>query len=268
MLNQCSPLRVMSRVFVAAFFSLSATVLLAQEGSSTPQVSETPALETPTPEEAPALPGKVVYKSLDSAGNVTFTDSAPIGRPSEAIRVPAANLVPGSPGEEGESGSPKEKKKPVKYTIAITSPVDDTLFGQETEAVILEAQLEPGLQEGHTFQLYYDGKPVGDGGMSYTVTTMDRGTHTVEAKVFDKDKQLLKSSEKVRFHIRRISKLTPKDMKAEQATESANPNKPTAAPPPTIGVTPTSSGVDTTKAPPTTPAGVRTPKGSGGAKGF
>jgi hypothetical protein len=158
---------------------------------------------------APAVPpttGRMVYKSVDSKGMVTFTDTAPIGRPSEAIVVQAANMMPARV-PSGDGVVQKEKKEEVIYTVTITSPANDDFFGQDVESVTLAAQLEPGLQEGNTFQLYYDGKPVGNGEMSYTVTELERGTHTVEAKVFDGKQKLLKAASPVQFTVRRISAL-------------------------------------------------------------
>jgi len=158
---------------------------------------------------APAVPnGRVVYKSVDSKGNITFTDTAPIGRPSESIVVQSANTMPvGLPSASGQENT-ADKPVQVKYSmLVITNPTNDDLFGQDIESVTIAAQLEPNLQEGNTFQLYYDGQPVGNGAMSYTVTELERGTHTVEAKVFDGNRKLLKAASPVQFTVRRISAL-------------------------------------------------------------
>jgi hypothetical protein len=250
MLSQRSWLCVIRGVCVAAVFSLSGAALWAQEntvgGEEVPS-SQAPAgqpapVDQPAPVEQPAPvqqptatdqavapdaapPSRVVYKSIDSTGKVTFTDIPPKDRPSEAVKVHAANTMPiGASAAPSENGSISEKKKgPVKYSrLEITSPANDETLGQDVDSVTLAAQLEPGLQDGHTFQLYFDGNPVGSNEMSYTVNGLERGTHTVEAKVFDKNKRVLKSASPVQFHVRRISALN----KVSAATLPAGGNQP------------------------------------------
>lgn len=258
MLNQRSWLCVSRVVCAAVMFSLSGTLWAQQRdpvtgeelpaGTSAPANQSAP-IEQPAPAEQPApvdepvsvdepVPAdqvppatpaaKTVYRSVDANGKVTFTDIPPQGRPSEEVKVHAANTMPiGVPAASEENGSASEQDEHrfVKYTLlAITSPANDEVFGQDVESVTLAAQLEPGLQDGHTFQLYFDGKPVGTNEMSYTVTPLERGTHTVEAKVFDGKKKLLKSARKVQFHVRRISALN----KVTAAALRAGDNQPGA----------------------------------------
>lgn len=201
--------KVQARICLASLLVLAVTPSLAQDDSAnTTSVADGIAPVDAAP-AASAATGRTVYKSLDSKGMVTFTDTPPVGRPSEAIVVQSANTMPiGVSGGDGVVS--KEKKEQVNYTVTITSPTNDQFFGQEVDSVILNAELVPELRDGSTFQLYYDGKPVGGGGMSYTVTDLYRGTHTVEAKVFDNKKKLLKAAEKVQFHVRRITQLLPK----------------------------------------------------------
>lgn len=207
--------KVQARICLASLLVLAVTPSLAQDDSAnTTSVADGIAPVDAAP-AASAATGRTVYKSLDSKGMVTFTDTPPVGRPSEAIVVQSANTMPiGVSGGDGVVS--KEKKEQVNYTVTITSPTNDQFFGQEVDSVILNAELVPELRDGSTFQLYYDGKPVGGGGMSYTVTELYRGTHTVEAKVFDNKKKLLKAAEKVQFHVRRISQLLPQRAKPKE----------------------------------------------------
>ena len=202
-------LSMMRSLCVVAVFCLSGSALWAQDERADGVADVVPSVDSAPVEEAPAAPpatGKLVYKSIDSKGQITFTDSPPAGRPSEAIKVKAANTMPvRMSAPEGEISGQDEKKK--EYTVEITSPANDELFGQDTESVTIAAQLSPGLQDGDTFQLYYDGKPVGGGETAYTVTELYRGTHTVEAKVFDGKKKLLKAASPVQFTVRRTSAL-------------------------------------------------------------
>lgn len=264
MFNQRSRLCAIRGVCIAAVFSLSGLVWGAQRDpvtgeelpveisapakttapveqpvpaeQSTPTEQSTPAEQpapvdqpVPTDQAPPAAPAaKTVYRSVDANGKVTFTDIPPKDRPSEAIKVHAANTMPvGQPSAQGEGATSEKKKESVKYTrLEITSPANDETFGQDVESVTLAAQLEPGLQDGHTFQLYFDGNPVGTNEMSYTVNGLERGTHTVEARIFDKNKKVLKSASPVQFHVRRISVLNKVSAVAPPAG-SKQPGTPT-----------------------------------------
>jgi hypothetical protein len=189
-------LNMMSSVCVIAIFCLSGSALWAQD--ETAAESSAPVIST----------GKLVYKSVDAKGNTIFTDNPPPNRPSEAIKVNTANTIPSTGVTSGfdESGKAPKKQKLVDYTLTITSPSNDELLGQDVESITLAVQLEPGLQDGDTFQLYYDGNPVSNE-TSYTVDVLDRGTHTVEAKIFDSNGVELKSADKVQFHVRRMAPL-------------------------------------------------------------
>lgn len=186
---------------VVLFFGLGVS-LSAQEANQ----SEAAVTQDAQP-AAPTASGRV-YKSVGKDGRVIFTDAPPSDRPADIVDVKPTNTMPPhvrtSESEEGV----KEKPVAVRYTrLTVVSPSNDEFFDQEVESVMLRAELEPGLQEGHVFQLLYDGNPVGGGEMSYTVDGVERGTHSVQAKVLDKKGQVVAESEIVRFHVRKMSLL-------------------------------------------------------------
>jgi hypothetical protein len=54
--------------------------------------------------------------------------------------------------------------------------------------VTVGVHLEPGLQEGHHIEVQYDGNSVQDWppeALSHTLTDLERGAHTVSARVLD-----------------------------------------------------------------------------------
>lgn len=188
--------------------------------------------------------GTLVYKSVDKNGKTVFTDTPPVDRPSDVVTVKPSNRISLPSGERGETG--EGEKAGIKYTdVTVTSPQADEYFGQETMAVTLSASVQPGMQEGHTAQLYYDGKLVGDGSFFYTVNEPERGTHTVVAKVVDERGKVLIESKPVQFHVRRISVLDPNHPKREDVDkkrkDSISPSgntggaNTTADPPPISG---------------------------------
>lgn len=167
--------------------------------------------------DAPSA-SSVFYKSVDAKGNITYTDTPPANRTSEALKMPATNSMPMSQSvaparrENNQDNDHGEEKGPVEYTrFEIVSPANDTVLGQDVETATISVTLEPGLQDGHQLQLFYDGKPVGAlGDLSFTVEGLERGTHTAEAKILDDKKRVLKSASKVQFYVYRHSILDGK----------------------------------------------------------
>jgi hypothetical protein len=221
--------------------SCASFVVHAQENSDMPQANDSTATEAQT---APPVNGTVVYKSVDKNGKTVFTDAPPTDRPSDAVTVkPSNTIAPPNSAGEGARGTEKAVKN---YTsLVVVSPQNDDYFDQEVQAVSLAASLEPGLQDGHVAQLYYDGKPVDGTGLSYTVTDLERGTHTVVAKVLSRGGKVLIESEPIQFHVRRTSLLN-QPHKPQPISGSGSGNSP--------------SGGSGTASPPS--------GGFGGAKGF
>ncbi|HQQ61950.1 MAG TPA: DUF4124 domain-containing protein [Pseudomonadales bacterium] len=154
------------------------------------------------------VPTGQVYRSVDANGKVTFTDAPPKDRPSTAVKIAEPNTLPA----EKVTTSPKEQDtdKHVAYTeFSIISPQQDQTFGNEAESVSINAEIKPSLQKGDRVQFFLDGASWGEPirGLHKQMTNMERGTHTVEASVMDKDGHVLISSGKVSFHIKRISRL-------------------------------------------------------------
>ncbi|MEZ5494817.1 MAG: DUF4124 domain-containing protein [Pseudomonadales bacterium] len=204
------------------------------------------AAEAGAEQPLPSATGTQVYKSVDKDGKTVFTDTPPKDRPADVVTVKPSNRISLPSGDRGETGE-GENKAASKYTsLIVTSPQNDEYFGQETMVITLSASAQPGMQEGHTAQLYYDGKPVGDSSLFYTVDEPERGTHTVVAKIFNERGKVLIESEPVQFHVRRTSVLN--QHKPQPAGANNSPSGGTG-------------GTNTTAAPP--PAG-----GFGSAKGF
>lgn len=237
----------LSKWLLVAGLALTPLALPAQEQQSVVD-SESPDAGMVEPAQPPTT-GTVVYKSTDKDGKTAFTDMPPVDRPSDAVTVKPSNtmsLPRGVSNEMSEGG-----RAAVKYTsLIVTSPQNDEFFGQEVQAITLSATAQPGIQDGHTAQLYYDGNPVGDASLFYTVAEPERGTHTVVAKIFNARGVVVIESDPVQFHVRRISILNPFNHHTQPAEPAESANSPSGA-----------GGAGGTAPPP--PSG-----GFGGAKGF
>lgn len=234
----------MSKWLLVAGLALMPLVLQAQEQNPQPTVGDASA----TTEQTPPPAGVLVYKSVNKDGQTVFTDKPPADRPSDAVTVKPSNTISLPRGESNEMS--EGNRAAAKYTsLVVTSPQHDEFFGQEVQGITLSATAQPRMQEGHTAQLYYDGNPVGDSSLFYTVTEPERGTHTVVAKIFNERGKVVIESAPVQFHVRRTSILNPFNHHTQPAEPAESANSPSGA------------GAGGTAPPP--PSG-----GFGGAKGF
>lgn len=149
-----------------------------------------------------------VYKSVDEKGRVTFTDTKPKDRPSEAIRVSAPNTAAAVATKTDTSSQPEagQERADVMYTVfSIASPANNEALDFNITAVNVSVAVEPALQEGHVVQFYLDGKSCGKPGTSLSrqLTELERGAHTVEARLRDKRGKMLMSTGLVNFFVRR-----------------------------------------------------------------
>lgn len=206
-----------------------ASLLLA--GSVVAVAEETLPAETAATDATIAPPGSTVYRSVDSQGNTVFTDKPPQGGAAEAVSVKPSNAVPAYAPRPPE---PRRKTgKPQAYTLfEIASPAQDQTLGQEETSVTLGVNIEPALQEGHTVELLYDGQVACSGSLTACdVQDLERGTHTVDARLYDQTQRLLMSAEPVQFHVRRTSSLNgnskprqPAETPSTLPADSPSPN--------------------------------------------
>lgn len=143
-----------------------------------------------------------VYMHQDSQGNVVYSDT-PINPNSKLITPPTANVVSGTSQPKSlvtkpavvETSLSVEQGNPPYTKFSIASPGDgETIQNQPSISVVLS--IVPPLQKGDYIQIYLDGRPWDkpQASTTFTFTAPDRGTHTVSAKLFNKDNRLLMSS--------------------------------------------------------------------------
>jgi len=152
-----------------------------------------------------------VYRSVDAQGNVTYTNQATKG--AERIKLKplsvysAPRLKPVSDTEDVSSSEPGYK------SVSIVSPKADETVRDNPGNVTVTAGSEPTLsrKEGHKFQFYLDGKPIGKPQPEATKTFpgVDRGEHHVAVAVVDANGKLLKRSKPTRFFLHRQTIFNP-----------------------------------------------------------
>ncbi len=152
---------------------------------------------------------ETVYKTVDAEGNIVFSDVPSDGaeeitiKKAQAINPPKARSFKLSPAED--------KPNKFNYTkLTIDNPENDATIHGGDGNVNITATLEPELNENDVIVLFMDGKEMLSGrSAQFLLANVDRGTHSISVAVKNEDDNVLKRSDKVTFHVRRTSLLSP-----------------------------------------------------------
>ena len=173
----------------------------------------------PPPEKPPA---GTIYKSVDSEGNVVFTDKP--GNNPNAVEIKTQPINVADPGpssqtansEELEDGANDPATESAKNdadaekiaidSVSIVSPQPDATLIDIPGPLFVGLQTEPvSIEEsGLTAEVYVDGKLAVSGTKSLlAVSVPERGTHTLLVKLVDKDGRTQAASATQNVHIKK-----------------------------------------------------------------
>ncbi|MEX2523364.1 MAG: DUF4124 domain-containing protein [Gammaproteobacteria bacterium] len=146
-----------------------------------------------------------VYRSVDENGNIIYSDTPSEG--AEKIELREAQTVESQPGTESFRYEPPESKPPPRYKeVAITSPQNDEAIRANSGNITISMSVNPSLRPGDSLVLTMDGKEIASGrSTSVSLENVDRGTHSLSARVVGRGGKTLASSEPVKFHLLRHS---------------------------------------------------------------
>lgn len=129
------------------------------------------------------LSAESVYKTVDENGNVIFTD-----KPSEEaleIKIKDLDNSINNPNPGRYKASAQKPEEEDKYeSFAVTSPENGAGIRSNSGNVSISVSLAPSLNSGHKIIISMDGKEVGSG-TSVSLQNVDRGTHSITARVVD-----------------------------------------------------------------------------------
>lgn len=92
--------------------------------------------------------------------------------------------------------------------VVILHPAPDSMVFDNNGNVAVQVGVAPALRAGHAVELVLDGRPVSqqrDG--FFRLSGIDRGTHSLQARVLDAGGGVAAQSEPVIFHVWRASRL-------------------------------------------------------------
>lgn len=163
-----------------------------------------------------------VYKSVAPDGSAVFTDKPHTN--GQAIEIPKTQTYssPKPSGGKQTEGLPATNSKPAPATLAgeaqdsiphltITTPKQDEVIWSAEGSITVIIQMTPELDanEGHTATVLVDGKQATEASnaQQFILQEIDRGTHTLEAIIQDRNGAILSKSNPVTVHIKRPSVL-------------------------------------------------------------
>lgn len=151
-----------------------------------------------------------VYRYIDKHGNQVFTDA-----PREGAEMVPTKPVMTMPFPKGRAtgapdpGTAQQKKAAVAvYVVTLSSPPADTVYRRGEGEVPVAAAVSPSLAAEHRLEILLDGQPW-EGSAIPLNESVERGTHTLVARVVDDKGAVLASSPTVSFHVQQHSSLGP-----------------------------------------------------------
>ncbi len=153
-----------------------------------------------------------IYRVIDkSNGSVTFSDTpsqmadeVKLAEP-QTFSAPRSSNVQQTPQVTTEPQTSAGTTPDSAISVSITSPTADQVFVNNAEGTLpVSVQVKPDGSRKKV-QLLLDGSAAGAAAMatSFTLTNIDRGQHTVAAKLLDDNDKMLAESEPVTFFMQR-----------------------------------------------------------------
>jgi len=159
-----------------------------------------------------------VYRWVDADGTVHFSDQPHQGATEIQVQEPqtysAPKPAPAANSNANAATAARLKDLNFRYTsCAVGSQASESTIG-DTDSVEVSVSLNPAPRPSDHISVFYDGAALpGSGGTStgYTVSPLDRGTHTLTVSVSDAGGNVLCQSGPVTFYVRQPSLLAPQN---------------------------------------------------------
>jgi hypothetical protein len=163
---------------------------------------------------AEAAAATKIYKIVDRDGNVVFTDQPPSEAADAAeVELRSGNSFEATPLEPEPwivDAANGDESGPAPYTRAtIVAPANDESVRDNAGNVTVSVSVAPALRAGDQVRLLLDGLPHGTSrGLEFTLSNVDRGTHTLAVEVIDSSGAVLLTGAPSTFHLLRYSALS------------------------------------------------------------
>lgn len=158
-----------------------------------------------------AIPASAAYKWTMPDGSVIFSDQPP-HPDAEKVTLPTTQTftappIP-KPKPQNKTTTEEVPAPPTYISLKISQPAPDQTFHDNTGNISVNVAIDPALntERGHQIVIELDGIAVATtASMPAVLPNVDRGSHTLRARVIDKEGTTLASSEESSFHLFRVS---------------------------------------------------------------
>jgi hypothetical protein len=160
-----------------------------------------------------------IYKWVDEDGIVHYSDQP--HENAEKVQLKAAQTYSAPKTSPGPADAAKPARPAAVYTgCSVSMPTDDQVF-IDTPEITAGVTVQPTIRPGDQVIVTMDGQRIpgvpAEGGQ-FTISPIDRGTHSLQMEVQDVKGKTLCQSTAVTFHVRQPSVLAPQN--------PLNPNRP------------------------------------------
>ncbi len=168
----------------------------------------------------PLFAAAEIYKSVDSEGNVVFSDQPTPGAKKILQQLTPTYAPPPLPQAETTALSVAPTVASYYTALRIRKPAPGETLRDVTGALIIDLEVVPPLkiQEGHLLVVAVDGNNLAshDNATQLTISNLAPGAHTLKAQIMDASGQVQFSSGSITFHMQRTAG-------AASAKEPVNP---------------------------------------------
>ncbi len=152
----------------------------------------------------PFVAGAEVYKWTDKFGKVHYSDK-PHKTTDKPIDLPESMIYKAPAKPQFKLDKP-QVKTPYKFyqSFKIVSPQNDGTVRSAPGNLSVFVQISPALRANHSIVVMVDGKEVAKGkSTSVSASNIDRGSHSLSAKVVDKSGKTIITASTITFHMKR-----------------------------------------------------------------
>jgi uncharacterized protein DUF4124 len=158
-----------------------------------------------------ALAG-TVYKWIDENGVVHYSDQPhPNAQKIQLQGAQTYKAQPANAASDGGAAAPASSTERTYQGCAVVQPTPDQTLA-DVDSLTVVVQTDPALRAGDQIFVTYDGQPLNGNsatGGTFTISPLDRGTHTLQAVVRDADGAVLCQTPGVTFYVHQPSVLNP-----------------------------------------------------------
>ncbi|MGO9805075.1 MAG: DUF4124 domain-containing protein [Steroidobacteraceae bacterium] len=154
-----------------------------------------------------------VYKWVDENGVVHYSDQPHPNAQKLQIEGVQTYSSKSAAAHAPAASEPETQAEPAQSYrgCAIAQPLDQQNL-QNAQSVFIRVQTDPQVRRGDQIFITMDGTALNGGqatGMSFNVTPIDRGAHTVQAQVKDTNGQTLCQTPAITFYVQQPNLFTP-----------------------------------------------------------